>query len=179
MNMTMPDDADRRLPRAYNLYSMFTRLEEALDIRYPASARGATEGYLELVTQPIFRSRDSTVWEGAMAVLSVARWLGDSTPKGAILAYIQASHGQDSAGLGRLEPRGANAPWRQLMRADSVVMKQRFHQGEQTRYPARFVLTRDGRLTGAERVEAEGKTLLTIRAIRVDRTKYRGEMVPR
>ena len=58
-------------------------------------------------------------------------------------------------------------------------MQDRFSKRDGARFQGRFILTRDGRLRGEERLLRDGVPLLTIRAERMDEVRFPGERPPR
>jgi len=145
------EDAVRRPPFSYDLYARFAAERASLDSAHAMDDAGTAEGYFELATAPLFESRDSTVWRGGLPVHAIPRQLFKS---------------QGAAGL-RLEGM------------DSLWLKDRFSRREGARFQARFVLTRDGRMRGEDRLVLNGVPLFTIRAERIEARRYPGEMVPR
>lgn len=175
----LPDDSDMRPPVSYDLYTKFSIDAAALDSVHAIDDPGTTEGYFELVTEPLIHSRDSTVWRGGLPVHSIARRLFASLPQGVFMEYLQAQRRGDSTALAGLRVRGLSVLWHQLFVADSFWMTDRFSKRDGARFQGRFVLTRDGRLRGEDQLLTDSRPLLTIRAERIDGKYYRGEMVPR
>lgn len=170
-------DSEQRPPLAYQLYSRFSVDSGALTGERTDPTR-TTEGYLEVVTEPVHQSGDSTVWLGALSVLSEIRRLYTRwVPAGILRALWEAERQGDSAMARVLDASALDAISRQLMLADHSSMRQRF-RGSGPRYPARFVM-RGGRMTGVETLVVNGRLLLTISAVRVDTMSYRGNRPPR
>ena len=174
-----PDDAPTLPPLSYDLYTRFTRDPGMLDSLFAIGDSGAVAGYFELVTRPLFQSRDSTVWRGSLPVPRIAQQLFAPISSGLFMEYLKAQRTRDSSVLGTLRTRGLSPLWHDLYVADSLRMADRFSKRDGARYQGRFVLSRNGQLRGEEKLLIGGALLLTVRAERISDQRYRGELLPR